>query len=61
MKMHCVRLWMLPIMILSSFGFADAQDRIYIDEYMPLRSELMIASADGRNTGSKLVPGAETP
>jgi Tol biopolymer transport system component len=58
MKMHCVRLWMLPIMILSSFGFADAQDRIYIDEYMPLRSELMIASADGRNP-RKLVPGAE--
>ena len=36
----------------------DAQDRIYVDQYMPLRSELMIADADGSNP-RKLVPGTE--
>ncbi len=37
---------------------AQAQDRIYVDQYMPLRSELMIADADGSNP-RKLVPGTE--
>jgi Tol biopolymer transport system component len=33
-------------------------DRIYVDQYGPSRSELMIADADGRNA-HKLIPGAE--
>jgi Tol biopolymer transport system component len=37
---------------------ADAQDRIYVDQYGVLRSELMIADADGSNP-RKFVPGAE--
>ena len=37
---------------------AQGLDRIYVDQYMPLRSELMIADADGSNP-RKLVPGAE--
>ena len=34
------------------------RDRIYVDQYMPLRSELIIADADGSNP-HKLVPGTE--
>ncbi len=34
------------------------QDRIYVDQYMPLRSELMIAETDGSNP-RKLLPGLE--
>ena len=33
-------------------------DRVYVDQYGPSRSELMIADADGKNA-HKLVPGAE--
>jgi Tol biopolymer transport system component len=35
-----------------------AQDRIYVDQYSPLRSELMIADADGKNP-RKLLPGSQ--
>jgi Tol biopolymer transport system component len=35
-----------------------AQDRIYLDQYSPLRSELMIADADGKNP-RKLLPGSQ--
>ena len=35
-----------------------SQDRIYVDQYMVLRSELMIAGADGSNP-QKLVPGPQ--
>ena len=51
---------LLVIIVVSlSFGATvDAQDRIYVDQYMPLRSELMIADADGTNP-RKLVPGVE--
>jgi Tol biopolymer transport system component len=35
-----------------------AQDRVYVDQYGALRSELFIADADGRNP-HKLVPGNE--
>jgi Tol biopolymer transport system component len=37
---------------------AHAQDRVYVDQYGPLRSELFIADAEGRNP-HKLVPGNE--
>ena len=36
----------------------ETQDRIYVDQYMPLRSELMVADPDGGNP-RKLVPGLE--
>ncbi len=35
-----------------------ARERVYVDEYRPMRSELMIAGADGSRP-RKLVPGAE--
>lgn len=37
---------------------AHAQDRVYVDQYGALRSELFIADAEGRNP-QKLVPGNE--
>ena len=50
-------------LFLLTFGFTlglgmnvETQDRIYVDQYMPLRSELMVADADGSNP-RKLVPG----
>ena len=46
------------VLVLSLGATVDAQDRIYVDQYMPLRSELMIADADGSNP-RKLVPGTE--
>ena len=48
------------IVVLTSGAMLEAQrlDRIYVDQYMPLRSELMIAEADGSNA-RKLVPGME--
>lgn len=56
----CVpRIFVLAItVLLSSRAHVDAQDRIYVDGYGPLRSELMIADADLSNP-RKLVPGAE--
>ena len=45
-------------LVLSCGAPVDAQDRIYVDQYMPLRSELIIADADGSNP-HKLVPGTE--
>ncbi len=46
------------VVVLSLVATVGAQDRIYVDQYMPLRSELMIAAADGSNP-RKLVPGTE--
>ena len=46
------------VVVLSLGPTVDAQDRIYVDQYMPLRSELMIADTDGSNP-RKLVPGTE--
>ena len=37
---------------------SSVKDRIYVDEYRPMRSELMIADADGKNP-RKLTPGVE--
>ena len=34
-------------LVLSCGAPVDAQDRSYVDQYMPLRSELIIADADG--------------
>ena len=56
-----LRTFKVPIVIVSVLSLGatvDAQDRIYVDQYMPLRSELMIADADGSNP-RKLVPGVE--
>ena len=61
MKIRMLRIFTLPItivIVLSLGATVDAQDRIYVDQYMPLRSELMIADADGSNP-RKLVPGTE--
>ena len=52
---------MLSVTLVLRLGAAlEAQelDRIYVDQYMLLRSELMIAGADGSNP-RKLVPGTE--
>ena len=52
---------MLSVTLVLRLGAAlEAQelDRIYVDHYMLLRSELMIAGADGSNP-RKLVPGTE--
>lgn len=48
----------LSSIMLVSMTPLDAQDRIYVDQYRPLRSELMIADSDGSNP-RKLVPGGE--
>ena len=51
----------LPVTIVVSLSLGvavDAQDRLYVDQYMPLRSELMIADANGSNP-HKLLPGSE--
>ena len=49
---------LLPIVLAASLESpAYAQDRIFVDQYTPLRSELMIADADG-SSPHKLLPGA---
>ena len=59
MRIRVPRAFILPItFVLSLAASVHAQDRIYVDQYMPLRSELMIADADGSNP-HKLVPGEE--
>ena len=61
MRIRILRTFKLPITLVSVLSLGatvDAQDRIYVDQYMPLRSELMIADADGSNP-RKLVPGTE--
>ena len=61
MRIRMLRTFKVPvtIVIVLSFGATvDAQDRVYVDQYMPLRSELMIADADGSNP-RKLLPGTE--
>jgi Tol biopolymer transport system component len=52
---------MLSITGIVGCGLASAGqelDRIYVDQYMPLQSELTVADADGSNP-RKLLPGAE--
>ena len=59
--MRAVPISMMFILVVLTSGVAlEAQvlDRIYVDQYMPLRSELMMADADGSNP-RKLVPGME--
>ena len=58
MGIRILRALPVTIVVLSFGATVDAQDRIYVDQYMPLRSELMIADADGSNP-SKLVPGRD--
>ena len=56
-----MRTVMLSITVVSGCGGASEVqefDRLYVDQYMPLRSELMIADADGSNP-RKLLPGTE--
>ena len=53
-----VRFILAITFVLSFVAPVDAQDRIYVDQYTLLRSELMIADADGSNP-HKLVPGTE--
>ncbi len=56
-----VPIWIVSISVILTLGAvpeAQELDRIYVDQYMPLRSELMIADADGSNP-RKLVPGTE--
>ncbi|MDA1186111.1 MAG: hypothetical protein O2930_15920 [Acidobacteria bacterium] len=45
-------------LVVSAGATLRAQARVYVDQYMPLRSELFIAYADGANP-HKLVPGTE--
>ena len=56
-----MRTLMLSITVVVGCGGASEVqelDRIYVDQYMPLRSELMMADADGSNP-RKLLPGTE--
>ena len=46
------------LLTVSGGGLALAKDRIYVDQWSPTRSELMIADADGTNA-RKLVPGLQ--
>ena len=46
------------LLIAESHPAARGKDRIYVDQYGPTRSELMIADADGKNP-HKLVPGMQ--
>ena len=49
----------IPLVAIALFlgleASVDAQDRIYVDHYRPLRSEIMVADADGSNP-RKLLP-----
>src|SRR4051794_38520440 len=46
------------LLTVSSGALILAKDRIYVDQWSPTRSELMIADADGSNA-RKLVPGLQ--
>jgi Tol biopolymer transport system component len=46
------------LLTVSSGALILAKDRIYVDQWSPTRSELMIADADGTNA-RKLVPGLQ--
>jgi len=46
------------LLTVSGGGLTLAKDRIYVDQWSPTRSELMIADADGKNA-RKLVPGLQ--
>src|SRR5436309_2763746 len=48
----------LALLIAQDRTSPRGKDRIYVDQYGPSRSELMIADADGKNA-RKLVPGVE--
>src|SRR5262245_295099 len=53
------RLIMIAALFIVSSGVLTlARDRIYVDQWSPTRSELMIADADGTNA-RKLVPGLQ--
>jgi len=53
------RLMMLAALLtVSSTALTVAKERIYVDQWSPTRSELMIADADGKNA-RKLVPGLQ--
>src|SRR5229473_7647070 len=53
------RALIIPTLVILGCGvLLLAQDRIYLDQYSPLRSELMIADADGKNP-RKLLPGSQ--
>ena len=59
MEIHMLRIFLVTLIVTLSLGaIVETQDRIYVDQYMPLRSELMIADADGSNP-RKLMPGRE--
>ena len=47
----------LPLLVLGSAA-PIAKDRIFVDQWSPIHSELLIADADGRNP-RKLVAGSE--
>jgi Tol biopolymer transport system component len=47
---------LLALIALGAGRHAQAQERIFVDQYGALRSELFVADADGAN-GRKLVPG----
>ncbi|SVE60021.1 uncharacterized protein METZ01_LOCUS512875, partial [marine metagenome] len=47
---NVARVWLLILLVTlgCSVGLtAQELDRLYVDQYMPLRSELMVADADG--------------
>ncbi|MEE2791956.1 MAG: hypothetical protein VX453_10005 [Acidobacteriota bacterium] len=60
MKLGVPTLMLSTIVCFRLGATLDAQefDRLYVDQYMPLRSELMIADTNGSNP-RKLVPGRE--
>ena len=60
MKVAMRTLLLSITVVLGAAAVSAAQelDRIYVDQYMPLRSELMIADADG-GSPRKLLPGTE--
>jgi TolB protein len=59
MKARMPQTLLLSITVLLGFGARIfAQDRIYVDQYAPLRSELIMADTDGSNP-HKLVPGTQ--
>ena len=59
MRVHVSVALALPLAIVLGWRpLGAAGDRIYLDQYSPLRSELIIADADGKGP-RKLVPGSQ--
>ena len=56
--MRTVMVSITVVLVCGAAAAAQRLDRIYADQYMPLRSELMIADTDG-SSPRKLVPGTE--